>query len=73
MVTCSHYRANSRQPYIRSIIDCSLGRAVICFSNQQAIRFSRIETFQVDLSFKRVQKGFNELLCAYFDEDSGKR
>lgn len=49
-----------------------MGKAVICFLNQQATRFSRIETFQVDLSFKRVQKEFNELLFAYFDEETGK-
>lgn len=60
------------QPYIRKILDSELGRAIICFSNEQATRFSRIETFQVDLSFKRIQKEFNELLFAYFDEDSGK-
>lgn len=59
-------------PYIRRILQHQLGNAIICFSNQQATRFSRIETFQVDLSFKRVQKEFNELLFAYFDEDTGK-
>jgi hypothetical protein len=40
---------------------------------EQAAVFSSLETFQVDLSFKRVAHGFHELIFAFFHEGHGKR
>ncbi|KAF1966785.1 hypothetical protein BU23DRAFT_311972 [Bimuria novae-zelandiae CBS 107.79] len=39
---------------------------------QQAIVFASLETFQVDLSFKRVARGFHGLIFAFYHEQHGK-
>ncbi|KAF1978953.1 hypothetical protein BU23DRAFT_191377 [Bimuria novae-zelandiae CBS 107.79] len=60
------------EAYIREIVTNNLGSIVLTMYKQQAIVFASLETFQVDLSFKRVARGFHELIFAFYHEQHGK-
>ncbi|KAF1965376.1 hypothetical protein BU23DRAFT_574910 [Bimuria novae-zelandiae CBS 107.79] len=60
------------EAYIREIYTNNLGSIVLTMHKPQAIVFASLQTFQVNLSFKRVARGFHELIFAYFHEQHGK-
>ncbi|KAI8930747.1 hypothetical protein NX059_012355 [Plenodomus lindquistii] len=60
------------QQYIQEIYKNHLSIIVLCMLPEQATIFSSLTTFRVDVSFKRVGFGFQEMLFAYFHERHGK-
>lgn len=58
--------------YIRYVHNDGINILIICFSKDQALQFQSLETFQMDLTFKRIFGEVNELVLATFNEQSGK-
>ena len=69
----SHPISNAFQAYIRDIYKDNLGTIVLTIRREQAVFFAQIESFHVDLSFKRVGYGFHELIFVGFHQEHGKR
>ncbi|KAF2463371.1 uncharacterized protein BDR25DRAFT_245849, partial [Lindgomyces ingoldianus] len=60
------------EAYIREIFTNNIGSIVLTMRKDQAAVFASLETFQLDLSFKRVSHGFHELIFAFYHERHGK-
>ena len=58
---------------MQGIWDDDDGPMIVCFYKQQAEIFSRLSTFEVDMSFKRIrQKDLNEVIFAALIPSQGK-
>jgi hypothetical protein len=68
----SDQAANLLQGYIREIYTHPLGNIILTMRKEQAAVFARLETFQLDLSFKRVGYGWHELLVSHYNEPQAK-
>jgi len=64
---------NPKTAYIQRIYDDTNSVIIICFLKKQAQLFHSQTTFEVDMSFKRIQeKGINEIIFAIWLEEHGK-
>ncbi|KAF2785530.1 hypothetical protein K505DRAFT_382079, partial [Melanomma pulvis-pyrius CBS 109.77] len=67
-----HQNPETMQAYIRRITSSVSGNTIICFYNQQAKILLTQETFQMDMSFKRLRRPWSEVLIAVFDSKQSK-
>ncbi|KAF1942295.1 hypothetical protein EJ02DRAFT_175475 [Clathrospora elynae] len=58
--------------YIRKIVTTAFGSIIIGLYDEQAQIFIQRSTFQMDMSFKRLDGKWNEILFACFDDRHGK-
>lgn len=58
--------------YIREIIDNERGTFIFCALDEQLQLLASLDSWEVDMSYKRVQGIFNEVIFATFLPDHGK-
>ena len=59
--------------YIQGIYNDSCGVQIVCFTKGQAKILSQQDTFEVDVSFKRIkQRNLNEMIVGKFLRHHGK-
>lgn len=61
------------QKYIRYIYNDGPNALIICFTDKMAQQLVQRDSFELDMSFKRVAGSFNEVVFAAYDETFNQR
>jgi hypothetical protein len=59
--------------YVRHMYNDGPNALIICFTDTMARQLVQRDSFELDMSFKRVSGPFNEVVFAAFDEELNKR
>jgi len=59
--------------YIRCVYNDGPNALIICFTDKMAQQLVQRDSFEIDMSFKRVAGPFNEVVFAAFNEQFNQR